>query len=526
MTAVNAGTRIGPFEIVKQISDGGMAIIFLAKLAQEFIAENPPRLTHRYPEQVVLKLQRTETEGKKDDKDTGLGHFYLNRLDAEVEMLVRLNENLNAREDALSQRARWHIVQILNIPTSIDRQVYIARADTLPEQPWYCALEYLEGGSLEATLKKKSKLGLQDGVALTRQVAAALYFLHAVEKIAHLDLKPTNIIFRKPYTPGKPFEAVLIDFGIARREGQRRVEAGSLIYTAPERLELFKQLASAEAAPDHPSEHAASGDQTKADVYALGIVMYKALTGRVPFWGRDRASTTTAILSKEPVPPSYFDKTLPSEVEAVILQALEKDPAKRPTILQFGQGLERLSANLDLPVSAPPRERTTLNKVLAPVIGGVAVLGIIGGFFALGPLGLLNAFNPTSAPASPIVATPVPAQTDAPTGTLVIAAPTETDSVASSPTTATTTATAPPTQVITKQATSTRAPTRTPTNTPRPTNTPTWTVTSEFTPTPEATVPSPTEKPEKPTKSSSGGGGEKTPSGDKTPSKNPTDPGK
>jgi len=97
-------------------------------------------------------------------------------------------------------------------------------------------------------------------------------YLHA-RGIAHRDIKPNNILFRRPVQEG--IEAVLVDFGLAQRQRARGLEAGTLLYMAPEQIE---QERGGTARPD----------PRPADIYALGVVLYRMVTGRLPFEGRDR----------------------------------------------------------------------------------------------------------------------------------------------------------------------------------------------------------------------------------------------
>ncbi len=92
--------HIGPFQVIRTLSDrGGMAHVFLARLSPDFIAKNPSAVTGDYPEWVVIKLQRTDTNSRKRNENQGLEDFYINRLNAEVETLEHLNRVLDARDN-------------------------------------------------------------------------------------------------------------------------------------------------------------------------------------------------------------------------------------------------------------------------------------------------------------------------------------------------------------------------------------------------------------------------------------------
>lgn len=177
------------------------------------------------------------------------------------------------------------------------------------EAGWhYLVMPYAAYGTLDEVLSKQGAFSPEKAGVLLEQIASALQFAHE-RGILHRDIKPSNILLRDESY------AYLADFGIAKAqdEGSGLTQAGIIIgtpeYMAPELLEE----------PASPS----------SDIYALGIVLYQMLTGRVPFQGK----TTLAVLQKHaqepPVRPSLFNPALSPEIEQVILRAIEKDPSRR-----------------------------------------------------------------------------------------------------------------------------------------------------------------------------------------------------
>jgi len=281
--------RIGPFEIEAPLHEGGMGILYLARDVQRGM-------------RVVVKVSRHSEKIRPEERE-----FYETALQGEVEILRDLHHP--------------HIVRLYPIRAEDGeglvggtRVVYIRRAIELPGQPWYFAMEYLGGGSLENLLKERQRLPIEVAVEIGYQVAMALEYMHQ-RGIAHRDIKPQNILFRRPVREG--IEAVLVDFGLAQRQRARGLEAGTLLYMAPEQIEAEKG-------------EGARPDPRPADIYALGVVLYRMITGRLPFEGRNRDQLTSAIRKSVPTRPSIIRKDIPAPLDALIMEMLAKDPDKRP----------------------------------------------------------------------------------------------------------------------------------------------------------------------------------------------------
>ncbi|MCU1783325.1 serine/threonine-protein kinase [Pseudomonas sp. 13B_2.1_Bac1] len=168
---------------------------------------------------------------------------------------------------------------------------------------YYMAMEYLPNG----TLKERIAAGLtpEQGVTLIRQIASALGYAHA-QGLVHRDVKPANILFRADGT------AVLSDFGIAKSLDDRT---------------QFTQAGFAVGTPSYMSPEQARGQEIdgRADLYALGVVLYEILVGKLPYNGTDALSTALAHLT-EPLPelPVHHGR-----YQDVLRKLLAKDPAER-----------------------------------------------------------------------------------------------------------------------------------------------------------------------------------------------------
>ncbi len=177
---------------------------------------------------------------------------------------------------------------------------------------YYMVMEYLTGSDLAQMIREKGRLPLDETCALVSDIAAALDHAHALG-VVHRDVKPSNVMMAD--RDGE-MHAVLTDFGIARivtgSTGITRTGMlGTLEYVAPEQIEESRQV------------------DGRADVYALGIMVFQMLTGDVPFKGENPAATVLAHLQK-PVPdPRQFVPDLPDSAVAAILRALAKSPEHR-----------------------------------------------------------------------------------------------------------------------------------------------------------------------------------------------------
>ena len=195
----------------------------------------------------------------------------------------------------------------------------------------YIAMEYLEGGSL---LDRLARGPLRSGEALqiVEQVGSALDFAHS-HGLIHRDIKPANILFSADNRPK------VTDFGIARAgDTSRLTRAGTMLGT-PEYM-------SPEQAEGRPVDY-------RADLYALGVILYEMLTGRVPFHADTPHAIVYALIHQPPPPPRQLRPDLPPAVEAVLLKALAKRPNDR-----FQRGADMATAlrgAAALPPVAAPR---------------------------------------------------------------------------------------------------------------------------------------------------------------------------
>jgi eukaryotic-like serine/threonine-protein kinase len=198
---------------------------------------------------------------------------------------------------------------------------------------YYIAMEYLEG----RTLKELIDEGLTPtaAVALVRQILEAARFAHR-HGIVHRDLKPQNVIV------DSEGHATVTDFGIARAGVSEITQTGSVMGTAH-----YLSPEQAQGLDVTPS----------SDLYSIGVILYEALTGQVPFEGDSTVAVALKQVSQAPQRPSAVNPQVSPALDAVVMRALAKDPAQR-----FADA-EAFSAALDAaerdPASAPPGSTAT-----------------------------------------------------------------------------------------------------------------------------------------------------------------------
>ncbi|HVK88342.1 MAG TPA: serine/threonine-protein kinase, partial [Kofleriaceae bacterium] len=191
----------------------------------------------------------------------------------------------------------------------------------------YFIMEYLAGQSLSQLIRSEAPLPPERALTIALQVADALGASHR-SNIVHRDLKPDNIMLIQR---GREKDFVkLLDFGIAKLTDSSGVSShktrtgivmGTPAYMSPEQCEGRPNV------------------DLRTDIYALGIVLYEMLTGRVPFIGEGYGEILVQHLTQHPVPPSQF-QMLDARIEVVVLKALEKRPELRyPTMDEFARAM-------------------------------------------------------------------------------------------------------------------------------------------------------------------------------------------
>ena len=176
----------------------------------------------------------------------------------------------------------------------------------------FLVTEWLDGEDLQERLAREG-MTLAETISLARRVASALDAVHE-HGLVHRDLKPSNLFL----VDRQPEKLKLLDFGLARmgHTASNITQTGVLMGT-----------------PGYMAPEQARGDATldgRADLFALGCVLYKCLTGEAPFHGTHVVATLARILIEDPPAPSTIRGDIPSALDALVMQLLAKEPARRP----------------------------------------------------------------------------------------------------------------------------------------------------------------------------------------------------
>ncbi len=238
----------------------------------------------------------------------------------------------------------------------------------------FFVMEYLEGESLQRTLRREGPLEWRRAIYIIAQIARALDAAHA-EGIIHRDVKPANCI--RVRDPDDPDFIKVLDFGIAKVVGheaasQELTEEGVVIGTA--------RYMSPEQAQSEPLDQ-------RADIYSLGIMLYEMLVGRAPFRGKGFLGTIAMQVTAPP--PSFAELApavdFPSGLEELVRKALEKDPALRwQSAREMALALEEFVKQTDSYVAPAAPLMPSLMSAKAPsersrgatpfIAGGLALL--------------------------------------------------------------------------------------------------------------------------------------------------------
>ena len=229
----------------------------------------------------------------------------------------------------------------------------------------YLAMEYVKGQRLSAMIQEKRPLPVEQALNIARQTCAALVHMHALG-VTHRDIKPENILVNDAG------EVKIIDFGIATAEAARRL--------------TWAGLSHALGTPDYmaPEQIRGRRGDARTDVYALGTMLCEMLTGTLPYVSPNSVALLRAKLNEEPTPPSFHVPGFDPSLEAIILQALEREPRHR-----YASAADLLK-DLENPSAVPPRDvlagrppgrpmarlprRIALTLALGAILGGLGSL--------------------------------------------------------------------------------------------------------------------------------------------------------
>jgi serine/threonine protein kinase len=249
---------------------------------------------------------------------------------------------------------------------------------------YYIVMEMLEGRTLRTLIEEEGRVVPRRATRIAEQVAEALDYAHQ-RGFVHRDVKPSNIFI------GDNDHVTLTDFGIAKAasETQQLTRTGMLMGT-----------------PEYMSPEQAEGGTIdhRTDLYALGVVVYQMLVGRVPFTGTTPHATLHAVIYETPPPPRRINPDLSADLEAVVLKSVSKQAeARYQSGAELSRALKGAMAGRTQPVAAPSatRRRPAQRRVergspLLWILGGIAAVLVL----TLGGVLLLRGGNGESTPES------------------------------------------------------------------------------------------------------------------------------
>ena len=264
------GEILGSYRIVEPIGKGGMGVVYRA-------------------EHVVLgRKAAVKLLLPESSRDTDLVQRFFNEARAAAKIQHR------------------GLVEVLDYGHHSDGSAYIV-------------MELLVGESLAARIERERMLAITTALAITRQVASALYAAHE-QDIIHRDLKPENIYLVPDTDAPAGLRVKVLDFGIAKLAGsdeKRSVKTktgavfGTPRYMSPEQCKN------------------ATNVDARSDIYALGCILHEMVIGRAPFDYDNWGELIAAHIYVTPKPPRQLNANVPAAVEAIIMRALAKEPADR-----------------------------------------------------------------------------------------------------------------------------------------------------------------------------------------------------
>jgi len=291
------GMKIGPYPVVGTLGQGGMATVYLAEDA-------------RHGRLVAIKVMKPDTAA-------AIGH---DRFLREIETIARLSHP--------------HILPLYDSGSS-DGQLFFV-------------MPHIDGPSLRARLQAERRLTIDESLRLARGIASALGHAHQ-HGLVHRDVKPANILLSDGI-------ALVADFGVARA-ASRELDAQAETSVGMAALTTSGVII---GTPQYMAPEQAFGDPNidgRADIYALGCVLYEMLAGEPPFNG-DSAHVLLRQHTSDPVPPI---RKIRADVPEALAYAIEKALAKSPTdrfatTVEFMDALTRATAapNATTMVAAPP----------------------------------------------------------------------------------------------------------------------------------------------------------------------------
>jgi serine/threonine protein kinase len=260
---------IGQYKIIEKIGEGGMGVIYKAE--------------HSTLEQVVA----------------------IKALPSSLSSNTEIRERFIREATIQAKISHPYIVNILNFFEF--------------EGNYYIVMEYVEGETLEAMIKRLGLIPPEQCLSIFEQIAAGIEYAHG-KGIIHRDIKPGNVMVNSQGT------VKIMDFGIAKIAGglnltRAGVKVGTVWYMSPEQVKGYPATVT-------------------TDIYALGVTLFEMVTGRVPFYADSEYNVMKNIVESLPTSPKVFYPYIPDSMENAILKALSKTSVDRfQSVKEFAAAL-------------------------------------------------------------------------------------------------------------------------------------------------------------------------------------------
>ena len=269
------------YQVMKKLGEGGMSYVYLAKEISS-------------GETVAIKVLSPRLATDKSSVE---------RLRREAGLAMRLDHP--------------NVCRILRLGESEDGLIYLV-------------MPFLKGELLSDREVRGGPMDISLSVTLLKQMCAGLHHAHELQ-IVHRDLKPENVMLVSPPDDGDGAErAVIMDFGLAK---ERRADPAIAKLTATGIILGTPEFMS-------PEQIRGKALDARSDIYALGIVAFEMLTGKLPFQGRNAQEMMIARLRSQPQSVRTLRPDVPEPVEKALTKALQTNPDDRfATAIEFGAAL-------------------------------------------------------------------------------------------------------------------------------------------------------------------------------------------
>ncbi|MHB8876827.1 MAG: serine/threonine-protein kinase, partial [Myxococcaceae bacterium] len=323
------GEVLGPYRVVRVIGEGAMGKVLLARHT-------------RLGRQVAIKLLKPEHAGNKE---------LVQRFFQEARSVNAINHE--------------HIVEIFDFVEELEPGTGRPRI--------YCVMELLAGVSLSQLLRDE-KLSIRRVAAIAGQICGALEAAHRVG-VVHRDIKPDNIFLTQ--RSGMLDFVKVLDFGVAKLT--------AALEDAPK---LGTMAGTIIGTPTYmsPEQACGAGADARSDIYAVGVVLYELLTGRVPFEAEAFPKLVVQILTQQPPPlgeTSLAGEPIPPALSSLVLSCLEKQPENRPASMTLVAAAlaSAASGERSIPLTVPaghlPRRRRRGYLAAGALVVALGIGGLI-----------------------------------------------------------------------------------------------------------------------------------------------------